>query len=470
MSIRSMSRRQFLSTGGKIAGAAGLCACAFPFVKCTEEEYSLKQPNIIFITADDLGWKDLSVYGNSELQPPNLTRLAKEGIHFDNAFVVASSCAPSRASFITGQYPHTHGVTGLTHVYPELALPTGYTTLASLLSAAGYVTGIEGKWHPSIINPPTEYGYTEALSELLDYKIRNSEKSVDFIRQHKDKPFYLELNYMNNHRQENGEFYFDPDFPVEPSSVNVPEYWTLPNWPEIKEEVAKFYSQTLKMDSMIGDVLDTLDELGIADNTLVLFVSDNGPPFPGNKMTLYDRGIGTPLIARWPRRIASGQQNGHLINSIDIMPTLLEAAGVTIPEQVQGKSFFSLLLNPNASPIQEAIYAEMTYHVHYLPSRAVRTNRYKYIKNYSDIEVGLDQCSHMKWAQDVTDLPNQPWLSPRVQEELYDLYLDPNEQTNLVDYPSYSSILEEMRKRLQNHQQSTNDPYLNKPFTYDYDG
>jgi arylsulfatase A-like enzyme len=465
-----MKRRDFLKMTA-LAGAS--TALGTGFTGCGRGTLSKdpNRPNVIFITADDLGWRDLRCFGNTEVKTPNIDRLAKEGMMFTETFVVASSCAPSRASFITGQYPHTNGVTALTHIKKSRSLMPFYETLPSILSENGYNTALEGKWHVSPYLPTGWYGYRERLSGMLpkDFWIENSEKAVKFIEDNRENRFYLELNYMNNHRKDDGEFYFADGFPVDPKDVTVPEYWTLPDWEEIRLEVAKFYSQTMKMDSMIGDVLNKLDELGLTENTLVVFVSDNGPPFPGNKMTLYDRGTGVPLLFRLPGVIEPGTTYDGLANTIDIMPTILEACGLEIPDGVQGKSLFPILEGEKVDDLHEAVFTEMTDHVFYLPTRAARTKEWKYIRNYSDIAMGLDQNNHMEWAHRVCELPNQPWKSPRVPEELYDLKNDPDEQVNLAENPKYQEKLEEMRSLLDAHMKETKDPYLGSEFTKDYE-
>jgi N-sulfoglucosamine sulfohydrolase len=379
-----------------------------------------EKPNIVLFVADDLGWKDLGCYGDTQVSTPNIDRLAAEGTRFTNAFVVASSCSPSRASIITGQYPHTNGVTGLTHVRKRLMLSPSATTLPDVLSENGYNTAFEGKWHVAPYFPTSWYGYRERLSGMLpkDFLIHSSAKALKFIEDNKDNAFFLQLDYLDTHRDEEGEFSFAEGFPVDPDKIVPPEYYTLPDWPEIRLEVAKYYSNAAKMDMMIGQVLDKLDELGLAENTLVCFVSDNGAPFPGNKMTLYDRGAGTPLILRRPGVIEAGAVNEDLVNTIDIMPTLLEASACPIPGGVQGKSLLSLVTGERSDPLRDTVFMEMTYHVNYLPMRAARTSRWKYIRNYSDDAVGIDQCAHMDWANRLCELPNQGWLGPRAPEEL----------------------------------------------------
>ncbi len=463
-----MKRREFIEKAAKTAVAAS-CLGMGPSLGCgrkTLRAATEESPNIVLLVADDLGWKDLGCYGDEQISTPHIDGLAAEGVRFSNAFVAAPSCSPSRASIITGQHPHTNGVTGLAHRHKRLMLSPFKTTLADVLDQSGYNTAFEGKWHVAPYLPTGWYGYAERLSGILpkDFWIRSSDEATAFIEENRSNAFYLEINYMDTHRDDYGEFQFVKEFPVDPEKIAIPEYYALPNWPEIREEVAKYYSNASKMDMMIGKVLAKLEELQLSEKTLVCFVSDNGPPFPGNKMTLYDRGIGTPLVMRWPGKIPAGTVNDSLVSTIDLMPTLLEATGSGIPPEVQGKSLLSLAMGTGSEAVRDAIFAEMTYHVNYLPMRAIRTAKWKYIRNYSDDAVGLDQCAHMKWAQRLSELPNQGWTRPRVPEELYDLENDPNEQDNLVEDLSHGSALEKMRKRLDRQMAETRDPYLGRAF------
>jgi arylsulfatase A-like enzyme len=473
-----MKRREFMETAAKAAVATTCLGKAAVATTCLGMGQSLgcrrktlraataERPNIVLLVADDLGWRDLGCYGDRQVSTPSIDGLAAEGVRFTNAFVAAPSCSPSRASIITGQHPHTNGVTGLTHRHKRLMLSPFKRTLAEVLDQWGYNTALEGKWHVAPYLPSGWYGYAERLSGILpkDFWIRSSDEAIAFIEENRSNAFYLELNYMDTHRDDYGEFHFVENFTVDPEEIAVPSYYALPDWPEIREEVAKYYSNASKMDMMIGEVLAKLEELDLVDSTLVCFVSDNGPPFPGNKMTLYDRGIGTPLVMRWPGRIPAGTVNGSLASAVDLMPTFLEAAGCPIPPEVQGRSVLPLARGDGGGPLHEEIFAEMTYHVHYLPMRAIRTTKWKYIRNYSDDAVGLDQCAHMEWAQRLCELPNQGWTRPRVPEELYDLEDDPNEQENLVDDPAFEAVLETMRGSLDRQMAETRDPYLGRRF------
>jgi len=467
-----MRRREFIKAAAKLTAASAFVGIG-QSISCGGREAHVAsgdKPNIIFLIADNLGWKDLGCCSNDDISTPNLDRLAVGGIRFTNAFITSSSCSPSRASIITGQYPHTSGVTGLTHIRKRLMLSPFKRTLAEVLSEHGYKTAIEGKWHVSPYLPTRWYGYQKRLSGILpkDFLIQSSEKALKFIEENKDNPFYLELNYLDTHRDNYGEFHFAEGFSVDSEKIKAPDYYALPDWPEINSDVAKYYSKTSKMDKMIGDILAKLEEFGLTENTLVCFVSDNGAQFPGGIMSLYDRGIGTPLIMRLPAKIPEGKVAHQLASTIDLMPTFLEAAGCPIPQDVQGSSLFPIASGETDKILHEAVFAEMTYHVDYLPMRSARTNKWKYIRNYSDDAIGLDQLAHKEWAYKLCELPNHGWIRPRVPEELFDLENDPNEQQNLADNPVFTQELNKMRDILDTHMRETEDPFLGREFERNY--
>ena len=471
MMSSKFSRREFLTKAGLAATVVGSTST----VSGCDSNYSTNPecPNIILITADDMGWKDLSCFGNRNIKTKHIDRLASGGVKFTNAFVVSSSCSPSRAALLTGQYPHTNNVTGLTHRHKLKSLRPFYATLPSLLGQAGYNTGLMGKWHISPYLPTSWYGYNKRMTGLGlskgDWVVNKADEAIHFIENNLQNRFYLEINFLQNHRINHGKLYEAPDFPVNWEDVHIPEYWALPDWPEIRKDIAKYYSQTLQMDSIIGEILDFLQQKGLSDNTMVVFLSDNGAPYPGNKLTLYDRGTGTPLLIRWPEKIKGGTEVTSLMNSIDIMPTILEACGLDSPSELEGKSFWKHATGQQENELHEAVFTEMTHHVNYLPTRSARTRRWKYIRNYSDVALGLDELDLTEWAQKLCDLPSQPWKKPRVKEELYFLPDDANEQNNLAYNSENLKDLEKMRQLLDEHMKKTKDPFFGKPFTNDYE-
>lgn len=452
-----LGRRDFLLGAAASLAAPLLGACGEPAPRAS-------MPNVILMTADDLGWLDLGCYGNDSLSTPGLDRLAAEGVRFTRAFGATSSCSSARATFITGQLPHTHGVTGLVNKHRLLSLRPFRDTLASLLARAGAHTAIAGKWHVAAYLPPWCYGYRERIEAR---EVPDSRAAVAFLRRNREQPFYLELNFIQNHRDGRGHFGIDPAHPVDADRVQVPSYLHLPDWPEIRADLARFYSETEQMDAIVGEILVALDDLGLAERTLVMFVSDNGPPYPGSKMTLYDRGIGTPLLMRWPGRLPAGSTVEDLASTMDLLPTALDAAGLPVPSWVQGVSLLPRMQGSTTAPPHDAIFAEMTWHVDYIPMRAVRTPGWKYIRNYNSRPTGLDLLAAEPWAQRLCELPDQPWLRPRQPEELYDLAADPEEQVNLAGRPEHAARQRELAARLEREMAETADPFVDQTFVDD---
>lgn len=457
----SWSRRKF-NLGALAAAAATACtgrtgpAARDSGAVGDDTGTAMPRPRgIVFITADDLGWRDLSSYGLQTIETPHIDRLVADGAAFTRAFDVVSSCASSRATYVTGQYPHTHGVTGLVHRFPELSLPVDHPTIIRQFQAAGMRTAIQGKWHLAWGLFPEDYGYDEYLPTDLDQVIRSSDEAVDWLEDVDERPFFLELNYMQPHRDISGEFPQEDAFPVEVDTAVPPDWWGLPDWPEIREEVAGYLSRVRWMDALIGEVLDALDRLGLADDTLVVFVSDNGPPFPGCKTTLYDRGVGTPLAFRWPRGIAAGWSD-VLVQSVDLAPTLLELLGLPALDGAQGRSLAALLRGETTTH-NDALFSEMERHSgDPKPTRAVRTDRYKYIRNLDDAPWGSGD-GDGAWKEALADEPDQTWDEPRVPEELYDLEADPLERDNLAGDAAHADVLAELRDRLLAWAQATGD-------------
>lgn len=419
--------------------------------------------NVVLITGDDLGWRDLSSCGNPNLRTPNLDRLKRGGVSFSNAFDVTSTCSSSRATYATGQYPHTHGVVGLVHRLPELSLPEGTPTLASRLRGAGLHTGIEGKWHLAHERSPASYGYDEIMTSVASQWIVSSERTLNFLARAHDRRFFLEINYMNPHRNLRGGFEQHPSHPVDPAAIAIPAYLHLPDVRGAREELAAYYSQVERMDAMIGVVVDALESADLLGETLIAFISDNGAPFPGNKLNLYDRGTGTPFFFHWPAALPAGIERADLVSSIDLMPTLLDAAGVEVPPEVQGESLLPLLRDRTATR-GRAVFSEMTRHVDKpFPMRGVRTRAMRYIRNYSDEPVPLEG-AEQAWVRDVLATGSQGWGRRRVPEELYDLTPDPQEQVNLAGSAAHATSLAELRALLDEHMAETRDPLLGSVF------
>jgi len=433
-----MGRRRFVSLALQSSVLPSLYVATNPFSQQGWAHPKPDAPNILFITSDDVGWKDLSCYGNGNLESTQLDRLAGEGALFENAFGVTSSCSSARASWMTGQYTHTHGVDGLAHLYPLRQLSPFTNTLAKELRRQGYRTAIQGKWHAAPYLPRSLYGYKFGLNSVFDIQINDTSAIKRFLQEKDSSPFYLELNFMQTHRDLSGHFEHDPDFRIDPRQIEVPAYMALPDWPEIREDLARYYSQLLKMDALIGEVLDEIQNLGLEEQTIVVFVSDNGAPYPGNKMTLYDRGIGTPLLFKYPPLVAGGVRFSDLVSTIDIVPTLLELSGASVRKEIEGRSFVKLLEGQGSHRAQ--VFGEMNYHVKHVPMKAIRTNQWKYIVNLNQNAIGLDDLEATSWAQKLIKLNDQPWARKRPERELYDLTQDPQEKNNLATDSDYRVV------------------------------
>jgi arylsulfatase A-like enzyme len=234
----------------------------------------------------------------------------------------------------------------------------------------------------------------------------------------------------------------------------------------VREELALYYDEIVRLDHYIGDVLKEIKAQGVEKDTFILFISDNGRPFPRDKTTLYDGGIKTPWIVRWPRRVQAASLCSQLVSSVDIAPTILTLAGVEIPSGFEGHNFAPLLTNPNVQ-IRDYIYAEDHWHDYEDLGRAVRSKQYKYIRNdYPDLpatppaDVGRSQTFKVMQrlrAQGKLDKNQMACINnPRPVEELYDVTKDPHELHNLSNDPQYADVLREFRQALRDWSQCTN--------------
>lgn len=410
-------------------------------------------PNVVLLIADDLGADDCGPFGNRAVRTPNLDRLARGGMRFDRAFVPASSCSPSRCSLLSGRYPHSHGA-------PQLhqPLPAGQPNLAALLRAAGYWTALAGKTHVG-------------KDALAGFDVMNAgggpsgcEQWVTTLRQRpRDRPFFAWLAAVDPHRDYQAGAIPEPH---RPADAVVPPY--LPDTPEVRADLASYYDEVSRLDRFVGAVLDELDRQGVASNTLVLFLSDNGRPFPRCKTTVYDSGCRTPLIARWPAGgVRAGSTTASLVSTIDIAPTLLGLAGAPIPAAVQGRGFASVLRDP-AAKHRDFVFLEKNWHDFDDHARAVRSARYRYVRNgYRDVPmtppadaVRSPTFQAMLTLFDAGKLPPEQrtcFTTPRPAEELYDLDADPHELRNVVADVKYADALVAHRRALEEWVKETDD-------------
>jgi len=321
------------------------------------------------------------------------------------------------------------------------------------LKAAGYFTGCYRKHHQGL-----------PFQRRFDFYGNTSEKFETFFnRLPADRPFWLQMGFTDPHRPYKPGA-FSP--PHDPASVRVPEY--LPDAPEIRQDIAHYYDCISRMDADCGKVLEILEKRGLAENTFVIMSGDNGMPFPRAKGTCYDPGIRVPMIAAWPGRIRQGGTHSDLVAHVDLAPTWLEAAGLPVPEKMQGRSLLPLLTGSGAYTKRAEVFSERNWHDNFDPIRSVRTERYKLILNatpHFPYRPAFDLADSPSWAA-IQRLGRQGKISGahlrmlepnRPMIELYDLQADPNEFTNLATSAAHAPVLADLMRRLSVWMEGTND-------------
>lgn len=407
--------------------------------------------NFLIFVADDQGEGDLGCYGHGVLRTPNIDRLAAEGMRFDRAFLTISSCSPSRSSILTGRYPHSTGAEDL-----HQPLPADQETLARYLRRVGYHCMSVGKWH---------LGEAERRNwdRVVECAGRDTaEKAVELLENRpQDKPFFFWVATKDPHRP------FDADAiarPHDPARVVVPPY--LPDHPLIRRELAQYYDEITRFDEHVGLISKELEKQGVWDRTFVVYLSDNGMPFPRAKTTLYDSGIHTPLLVRYPPLVRPGSVQKGLASVVDVAPTILELAGLK-QKSMQGRSLVAMLKDPEAAG-REAVFAEANWHDYEKFTRAVRTTRFLLVRNYywdKPLWNSVDSINSITWkgfqamreAGKLTPAQRFLLVEPRPFEELYDLRKDPHSLVNVVEEPKYRDELYRLRTLLDNWRVETAD-------------
>jgi N-sulfoglucosamine sulfohydrolase len=407
-------------------------------------------PNILVFVADDLGWRDLGVYGNTVVRTPNIDRLARSGLRVERAFGTSPQCSPSRISILTGRYPHTTRAEDL-----HMPLPDGERILPSYLQWQGYYTGMMAKTHLGPLGERQFQWYSPETSAALP----------GFLDSAGDKPFFLWVGFHDPHRP------YQPGaipHPHSPSKVRVPPY--LADTPETRADLALYYDAIARMDADIGRMLDILEKRRLLENTLVIFLSDNGAPFPREKGTLYDPGTRTPLIFSWPREIDAGSVfDLGLVSTVDLAPTIMELTGATPPRAMQGRTFRSMLADPKSYAGRTYVFSERNWHDCDEHQRAVRTTRFKLIRTDAYTDLALCTAADIggspsflalrAWSRGgrLTAAQKRLFEAPRARLELYDLAADPWELRNVADDPRYAKEVRELAAVLQDWMEQTND-------------
>ena len=459
------------------------------------------RPNVVLIVADDHRNDALGCYGNPVIQTPHLDALARDGIRFSQAFCTTASCSPSRSVILSGRQSHHNGMYGLQHAYHHFQSFDTVRSLPVLLAEAGYRTGRIGKFHlaPDAVfhfettlsggraNDPASIGRSPvAMADAVRPLLSAADPRPFFLYFATDDPHRANAvlpggqptfaTYPRPNRFGNRPQGYPGISPVtyRPEQVLVPRY--LPDTPESRSELAEYYQSVSRLDQGVGHLIGLLKAAGQYENTLILYVSDNGAAFPGAKTTLYDPGIRLPCIIRSPRQATRGTVQDAMISWADLTPTILDYIGAPPPpEGFDGRSFRPAL---EGAPLPGWDEVHASHNLHevtmYYPMRMVRTRSHKLIWNIASgltFPSALDLIESPTWIsaeKTGSGLYGRRRIADFLQRppfELYDLQRDPDEVVNLADDPASQAVKAELMARLKSFQASTRDPWLHK-WTY----
>ena len=448
--FRLMNRRNAIKIMGGVLVAAMLLT-GFPKLSFANEQ----PPNIIFILTDDHRWDTLSCLDHPFVQTPNMDRLVKEGVIFNNAFVTTSLCSPARGSFLTGQYAHTHGVINNLSTWDN-----DNTTFLELLKKAGYDTAFIGKWHM-----PGKMPKLKGVDRFITFTVQGgqgryfdcpliidgveterkgkyitedlTDLALEFIQQDRNKPFCLYLSHKAVHHQflpppELRHLYSDVELKL-PKEYNSVMSWTQGQtfsgiMPPVEYHYRNYHEALVSVDQQLGRILADLDKRGMADNTIVVYAGDNGF-FWGehrhvDKRWPYEEAMRIPFIVRYPKLIKQpGKGSEEMVLNIDLAPTLLDLAGISVPGSMEGKSIKPLLENQQINFRDSWHYEYFKEFPYNAPEiHAVRTRKYTYIEY-----VG------------------------RRKPELYNIIDDPKNMINLINSAEGQKVLPGLKKQLHNY-------------------
>ena len=409
--------------------------------------------NVICIHTHDSG-RYFQPYGYP-IPSPHILEFAKKGTLFRNAFSACPTCSPSRAALMTGQYPHSCGMFGLAH--RGFVMDDYSHHMASYFKNHGMDTVLCGIQHEA---PNADMlGYSRILgsqnynmgeinfdSEVFDRN--NCEIVCKFLREEHKKPFFLSFGCFNTHR-------------VYPKhGKNIDARYVLPppgifDSPENREDMADYMYSASVCDDIVGKVLVEIEQNGLKENTVIIFTTDHGLALPNMKCTLFDAVTGVTLIVDYPENKKKGQVLDFLVSQVDIFPTICDILNITKPEWLQGESLLPMF--EKGTEVRDQVYSEINFHTVYEPVRAVRTKRYKYIKEYDDdltvIKSNIDASSAKTFL-----LAHECLEFEKEREYLFDLYADPLERNNLASIREYTEIHEKMSALLDKWMEDTNDP------------
>ena len=444
-----MHRREFLSAAG-----VSLMGASLLVKNSTAEEDT--RPNVLWLTCEDTS-PHLGCFGYPDATTPNLDMLAADGARYTNAYSVSGVCAPSRSCLITGMYPNTLGTQ---HMRCNTPPPPHVKCFPEYLQQAGYYC---------TNNVKTDYQFQPPKSAWNEC----SKQAHWRNRPDKKQPFFAVFNQTITHESRIGTLFesdevlrerMAPYAPHDPEALELPPYF--PDTPVIRRYWAHYFDLVTIMDKWAGDLLQQLEEDGLAENTVVFFYGDHGVGLPWCKRWLYDRGLHVPLIIRWPRAIVPGTERDELVSFVDFAPTVLSITGTPIPGHMQGRPFLGKAEGP---PRNYIFAARDRMDERYDIIRAIRDKRFKYIRNYEPYRP-YDQ--HLAYPESFPVMqemrrveaagklkgPEKLFFADRKSlEELYDTQEDPHEIVNIVDNPEMQGNLNRLREALEVFLDESND-------------
>lgn len=434
-------------------------AATTPTARAAEPESARVKPNILWLIAEDFG-PHLGCYGTAQVWTPNLDQLAREGVRYTRAYTTAPVCSPSRSAFMTGMYQNAIGA-HQHRTQNKQPLPDGVRLLTDWLRQAGYRTA-------NLTKLPSDFGFKGAGKTDWNFEVQGKPFDFDdWDGLKSNQPFYAQINFKETHRT------FQAPAKADPAKVDIPPYY--PDHPVTRKDMAAYLDSASEMDRKIGLVLERLNKDGLAGNTIVVFLGDNGAAHVRAKQFCYEEGLHVPLIIRWakdlaaPRQLRAGLADERFIEAIDLAPTMLAAAGLDKPPKMQGRIF----LGDRAEAPREHVFgARDRCDETVMCLRTVRDARYRYIRNFTPEVPFLAANAYKARQYPVWNLlselhaagklsPAQAFLcQPRQPaEELYDLETDPHQIRNLAesDQPEYRAARERLRRALEEWMEANGD-------------
>lgn len=461
----------FLAIYGFFAASfliANFCATNLCMAGTSIGQDAAVRPNILIIMADDCTHSDLPTYGGKNAKTPNLDALAKQSLVFNKAYLCSAMCQPCRAELYTGLYPMRNGC-----AWNHSASRPGTTSLPHHLGDAGYRVGIAGKVH---VTPKKVFPF-ENVSGFDKNCVRNPTQTHDlaavreFMSRDTKQPFCLVVALVEPHVP----WVMGDASQYPPQDIDLPP--NIADTPRTRQDFGRYLAEITYMDGQVGELLTTLELTGEADNTLVLFTSEQGSQFPGCKWTNWDTGVHTALMARWPGSVPAGTRTDALVQYADVLPTLLDACGIQPEDEAfDGSSFLPVLLGKSDS------HREYVFGMHNnvpegpaYPIRSVTDGEFHYIENLKPEETYIEK--HLMGMKGDGALNNPYWATwiwnstedtatynlvkrymHRPAEQLYRLSQDPYEMNNLAGQKTFTERKARLALQLKNWMHMQGDP------------